>query len=1419
MLNQLLNFESELIFFSENFTLKQNYFSYTDYSTFMYLSDYTNYNFLHISKDNSLYNKSLITFIDQTEDMAFFHNLENVQTIYHYSIPNTKLSYPEPYIASASFMHNDLWFVHILIYQYWLWFVFVFIIVFFFIGFITTVRWCNMRVRPRRETRGVSRSKCGDLLTATVPVSWAASIIISESTDAIDYYDGFGTTELVIGIRAYQWGWEYYYPKDLDLNYNLKHNYSSFIGNSLKYNTTTDTNTHTNNFWKFYQNKGTDAVVTPAHLLLLPLDNYKILNFLNFNDIGANPLSESNAFKKIRSSSKTFTSNLVYNPTNYSGKYKSLTSVYVNDNFFADSYLYGFKRQHNFLSSKSISNSNATFFNLNSVDKLLKFNWQTQSNLFTTFNGLTFFNFFKKISNNSLSFNLVKLNTLFEKIFPNPSYSYWNKIHSYPSLLETINDDSDKKKLHYPIYKIFNLYNKKINMNNYGTLNQLGSNSDITVSANLPLNHVFNNNQITYKTLNVFSSNQSVPVANRSVRKFSDTLPNVSHFNLNSNINTVNDYFNTLSSSTANSNLFFHNLANTKWIDPSLVNKLASNRIYFDSPFAPIVSNNPLVSSLNYDDCRNTFVEDTPTVLQSKDEFMPTFVPSIYWNMYWGNSSVDWRFSNNLIYNNVHSNFYLPLFSFYYDYDFRNWQSLELLEDSFWESINSVYLYEEYATLANDFSQYEYLDKYDNFYNTDHKLLKFKDSIINKPFFKNINSLGSFYSNAFYLDDYVSPAELLSTSKFFIFPIINSLNTLDDSYESMKYLNYLYNINHKIFINSSLNYFQPYSYIFVFDMFRSDYEGFTWFLDNSNKWSLGGVDYLLNYCKFDWKLDLWNTDLFNQSDTLLNENKIYWESATDLDLKNDRPNLENTLRFDNYLNLRNSVRSSIVTYNAIQKVFRSRFDESRSNVKLVDFANFHIKQPYISSPRVQYEKLLGKNKESFFKVNLYKSNFSNFFNNFYDVSTSLNFFFFDFPFLMALKSDATRYLWFDWYAKWGFYEVQPSSASRYAIYGMPYFNKSFDFAGHAGEAVSETENYLLRLSRARKNYLPNWVYTPYFYAKTSSWYKNNVIFEIFHQSENSVTSAQNVLDLMGWYWNDTYFINFHNYLFLPSNSNMNSYVKSSWRPSSSIQSYYFTVTALIDTLTKREYLYRQLLSSNNKIINLPFYLTNNPTNPLVAEIKSAFLLIDPIIYNNEYSRDIYYSSLTFFNFNILKSLLKNSSETLSINWLTDYLFFYFFSEDYDTKLGNNSDLFKSQYRPMRKGISNMLRLHATGAMAMPTEIRLQILASSKDIIHSWAIPSAGIKIDCVPGYSSHRVMIFLVSGIFWGQCMEICGRYHHWMPIVVYFMKRDLFFLWCTHFVFLSGANNMWDINDRQYTDYTRLVSFAKDSWVSEASI
>jgi hypothetical protein len=200
---------------------------------------------------------------------------------------------------------------------------------------------------------------------------------------------------------------------------------------------------------------------------------------------------------------------------------------------------------------------------------------------------------------------------------------------------------------------------------------------------------------------------------------------------------------------------------------------------------------------------------------------------------------------------------------------------------------------------------------------------------------------------------------------------------------------------------------------------------------------------------------------------------------------------------------------------------------------------------------------------------------------------------------------------------------------------------------------------------------------------------------------------------------------------------------------------------MLDILTKREYLYRQLFATNNKVLNLPFFLTNNPSNPLFSDVKAAFLLLDSAAFNNEYSRDVYYSSLEYFNYSVLKSFFTDLSENFVSLSVDNFLSFALAKKSVLTRLGNNNELYKSQYRPMRKGITNMIRLHGTGAVAMPIELRLQVLASSRDVIHSWSIPSAGVKIDCVPGYSSHRVMIFLVSGIFWGQCMEICGRYHH----------------------------------------------------------
>jgi len=157
-------------------------------------------------------------------------------------------------------------------------------------------------------------------------------------------------------------------------------------------------------------------------------------------------------------------------------------------------------------------------------------------------------------------------------------------------------------------------------------------------------------------------------------------------------------------------------------------------------------------------------------------------------------------------------------------------------------------------------------------------------------------------------------------------------------------------------------------------------------------------------------------------------------------------------------------------------------------------------------------------------------------------------------------------------------------------------------------------------------------------------------------------------------------------------------------------------------LTRREYLYRRYLQANKRIISLPSFLTNNVSNELINEVKTSFLLANPISYSSETTRDFFYSSLPFFKFLVFKSIvsdLVSKNELLPINTslINEYLFFYALNTD-STKTNMNSLLYKDQHRPLKKGITSMLRLHGTGAVAMPVDVRLQILASSRDVIHS-----------------------------------------------------------------------------------------------------
>ena len=63
------------------------------------------------------------------------------------------------------------------------------------------------------------------------------------------------------------------------------------------------------------------------------------------------------------------------------------------------------------------------------------------------------------------------------------------------------------------------------------------------------------------------------------------------------------------------------------------------------------------------------------------------------------------------------------------------------------------------------------------------------------------------------------------------------------------------------------------------------------------------------------------------------------------------------------------------------------------------------------------------------------------------------------------------------------------------------------------------------------------------------------------------------------------------------------------------------------------------------------------------------------------------------------------------------------------------------YLPLSSSISASRRLRVTKGITLPSDTPIHIICGSKDVIHSWAIPGLGIKIDCVPGYNSHRRLL------------------------------------------------------------------------------
>lgn len=81
-------------------------------------------------------------------------------------------------------------------------------------------------------------------------------------------------------------------------------------------------------------------------------------------------------------------------------------------------------------------------------------------------------------------------------------------------------------------------------------------------------------------------------------------------------------------------------------------------------------------------------------------------------------------------------------------------------------------------------------------------------------------------------------------------------------------------------------------------------------------------------------------------------------------------------------------------------------------------------------------------------------------------------------------------------------------------------------------------------------------------------------------------------------------------------------------------------------------------------------------------------------------------------------------------------------------------------------------LDVDNLLVVPYSTNIRIIISRIDVIHSWTIPSLGIKVDAIPGRLNQIFLVFKRVGLFRGQCSEICGANHRFIPILIMVVPR-----------------------------------------------
>lgn len=119
-------------------------------------------------------------------------------------------------------------------------------------------------------------------------------------------------------------------------------------------------------------------------------------------------------------------------------------------------------------------------------------------------------------------------------------------------------------------------------------------------------------------------------------------------------------------------------------------------------------------------------------------------------------------------------------------------------------------------------------------------------------------------------------------------------------------------------------------------------------------------------------------------------------------------------------------------------------------------------------------------------------------------------------------------------------------------------------------------------------------------------------------------------------------------------------------------------------------------------------------------------------------------------------------------WYWSYEYSEFPNISFDSYIVPSNDLNPGDFR----------LLEVDNRLVLPIKAEIRVLVSSIDVIHSWTVPALGVKADAIPGRLNQLTINSSRPGIFYGQCSEICGANHSFMPIILEIVPIPNFINW-----------------------------------------